>query len=130
MQVKQRKKYTRQLHSDDPISVSFSSNLGNTIRNLRLSYRISRRILGEHCKCSPQQIEKYEIGVNRLSVFNAIKFCDFFGVTLNDLVTKDYKNYTNTNSKRLSTTIRAYEKLPESSQKLVTNYIKLIKKIN
>lgn len=60
----------------------FYVRIGDLMRGLRLSAQMSQETLADHLDVTFQQIQKYENGRNRMSLFKIMKVCDLFGVPL------------------------------------------------
>lgn len=61
-------------------SVSFDKTLGARIRHYRVLRGITQATLGKMLKISPQQIQKYESGRNRLSVERLVQLACKLGI--------------------------------------------------
>lgn len=64
----------------------FFEELGKRIRIQRTLKGLSQEALGKLWGCTFQQIQKYEKGFNRVSVFRLDIFCQKFGVDLLSLI--------------------------------------------
>lgn len=62
--------------------------IGANLRRLRKQRKISQTTLGRCLGVSFQQIQKYESGVNRLSISRALNVCAVFRMTLSDFLTQ------------------------------------------
>jgi transcriptional regulator with XRE-family HTH domain len=60
----------------------FDEHLGSKIRELRLAAGFSQTKLGKPIGVSFQQIQKYEIGCNRVSAGQLWQLCEFLNVTI------------------------------------------------
>lgn len=60
--------------------------IGANLRRLRKQRKISQTTLGRCLGVSFQQIQKYESGVNRLSISRALNVCAVFRMTLSDFL--------------------------------------------
>lgn len=55
-------------------------HVGKRLRSLRREHNLSQTELGKHVDVTFQQIQKYEKGVNRISVSRLWRFCQLFNV--------------------------------------------------
>lgn len=55
-------------------------HVGKRLRTLRREHDLSQTELGNHVDVTFQQIQKYEKGVNRISVSRLWRFCQLFNV--------------------------------------------------
>ena len=55
-------------------------HVGKCLKTLRREHNLSQTELGNHVQVTFQQIQKYEKGVNRISVSRLWKFCQLFNV--------------------------------------------------
>lgn len=69
--------------------------IGQIIRTLRTTAGISQEKLGEELGITFQQIQKYEKGLNRLSVSSFITICKVIGVTPNDVLGQYFPDVPN-----------------------------------
>jgi len=108
--------------------------LGGRIRRYRESAGLSQSDLGERLGVSYQQIQKYERGVNRMSVDTLVKLARFLGQPLSAFVDADGKggavseprpDYGTPASKEERELLRAWRELPD--EKLRTACLSLIK---
>lgn len=56
-------------------------NIGQQLRMLRISQKMSQKFLAEKMGITYQQVQKYETGLNRISVARLCQFCKIFSVT-------------------------------------------------
>lgn len=56
-------------------------NIGRQLKMLRISQKISQKALAEKMGITYQQVQKYENGLNRISVSRLWQFCKIFGVS-------------------------------------------------
>jgi transcriptional regulator with XRE-family HTH domain len=75
--------------------MTIDAAVGVRLRNLRLRNKVSQTQLGEQISVSFQQIQKYEIGKNRVSAGHLAQFAKFFGVP----VAAFYSEVTNDRAK-------------------------------
>ncbi|MDB2438701.1 helix-turn-helix domain-containing protein [Hellea sp.] len=61
-------------------TTSVDMHVGKRLRTLRREHDLSQSELGKYAGVKYQQIQKYEDGVNRISVSRLWKFCQFFNV--------------------------------------------------
>jgi transcriptional regulator with XRE-family HTH domain len=64
---------------------SMDGQIGLRIRHIRLQQKISQSDLGEKLGVSFQQVQKYERGVNRLTLSRAIDLAKALNTTVNEL---------------------------------------------
>jgi len=55
-------------------------HIGQQIKMLRMSNKMSQKVLAEHLGITYQQVQKYETGMNRISVARIWQFCKIFSV--------------------------------------------------
>ena len=67
-------------------ATAFYRNLGNAIRLARSAANRSQEDLAEVIDVSPQQIQKYEKGQNRIPVQHLVSISDYLEVPLSQLV--------------------------------------------
>lgn len=60
--------------------------VGERIRTFRRARGLSMKALGADAGVSWQQIQKYELGANRVSVGRAVQIADSLGVGVEDLI--------------------------------------------
>ena len=60
--------------------------IGKRLKDIRLSKRLNQEKVGEFCKVTFQQIQKYEKGRNGLSVFRLLQLCNGLGVSFSYFV--------------------------------------------
>jgi transcriptional regulator with XRE-family HTH domain len=60
--------------------------IGQRVRQLRMQMEMSQEALGDEVGVSFQQIQKYEKGVNRISVTRMLEFCSILQTTPNDII--------------------------------------------
>lgn len=70
--------------------------IGLRMRHMRTAKGISQGVIGDHLGISFQQIQKYEKGVNRLSLTRAIEVAKFLGTTVDELIGLDGETVTTT----------------------------------
>lgn len=63
-----------------------TNDIGQKIKEARLSFRITRKQLGEHAFVSQFSIANYEVGRRMPDIETLWLIADFFGMTLDDLV--------------------------------------------
>lgn len=63
----------------------FNSIVGKRLKSLRKARNMSQSKLGEACGITFQQIQKYEMGVNSLTLRRAALACKVLGVDVNYL---------------------------------------------
>jgi transcriptional regulator with XRE-family HTH domain len=68
----------RMIEGPDPIDV----HVGQQLRYMRVSRRMSQERLGAAVNLTFQQIQKYEKGVNRVSASMLYRFAEVFSVTV------------------------------------------------
>jgi len=56
-------------------------HIGQQIKMLRISKKMSQKALAEELGITYQQVQKYETGMNRISVARVWQFCKIFSVT-------------------------------------------------
>lgn len=71
------------------MSMRFDEAVGHQLRHLRRSRGWTQTELGEKLGLSFQQVQKYESGVNRLSLQRACKMAAIFSVSLETLLPSD-----------------------------------------
>ena len=57
---------------------SFNKDIGTKIKGRRQELKLTQTKLGNKLGVTFQQVQKYEKGVNAVSVINELKFCEFF----------------------------------------------------
>ncbi len=68
----------------------YYSNIGLNIRKLRLSRGLSQEHLAEVLNVNYQQIQKYENGEHRISLYKLLQLAEYFDVTLEYFI--NFKN--------------------------------------
>lgn len=56
-------------------------HIGQQLKMLRISNKMSQKSLAEKLGITYQQVQKYEMGMNRISVARVWQFCKIFSVT-------------------------------------------------
>jgi len=56
-------------------------HIGQQLKMLRISNKMSQKALAEQLDITYQQVQKYEMGMNRISVARVWQFCKIFSVT-------------------------------------------------
>jgi len=56
-------------------------HIGQQLKMLRISNKMSQKALAEKLDITYQQVQKYEMGMNRISVARVWQFCKIFSVT-------------------------------------------------
>lgn len=56
-------------------------HIGQQLKMLRISNKMSQKALAEQLNITYQQVQKYEMGMNRISVARVWQFCKIFSVT-------------------------------------------------
>ncbi len=95
----------------------FDRKLGKRIRLYRQSMGMSQTEFGRHLGVSFQQIQKYETGVNRISVNSLRKMASLFGVEPGKLITTTEPEKAD---KRTMLHMRTYHELPDDLRRLAT----------
>lgn len=71
-------------------------HIGQKIKILRISHKMSQKALAEKLGITYQQVQKYEMGMNRVSVVRIWQLCNIFSVTpdflFENLLDLDSKN--------------------------------------
>lgn len=71
-------------------------HIGQQLKMLRISNKMSQKALAEKLDITYQQVQKYEMGANRISVARVWQFCKIFSVTpdflFENLLNLDDKN--------------------------------------
>ena len=57
------------------------THIGQQLKMLRISNKMSQKALAEQLGITYQQVQKYEMGMNRISVARVWQFCKIFSVT-------------------------------------------------
>lgn len=57
------------------------THIGQQLKMLRISNKMSQKALAEKLGITYQQVQKYEMGMNRISVARVWQFCKIFTVT-------------------------------------------------
>lgn len=65
--------------------------LGDAIKQRRTAAKLSQGKLGDYLGVSFQQVQKYELGTNRLPVVYLVKLARLFKCTLNDFVSDAFE---------------------------------------
>ena len=65
---------------------NFNKHLGNKLKLRRLALGLTQTKVAKAINVTFQQIQKYEKGVNAVSVINELKFCEFFDCDRNYFV--------------------------------------------
>lgn len=63
-----------------------SNDIGQKIKEARLSFSITRKELGDHAFVSPFSIANYEVGRRMPDIETLWLIADYFGMTLDDLI--------------------------------------------
>lgn len=92
--------------------------IGGKIRHLRNLAKMTQKQLGEKVELSSQQIQKYEIGVNRVSSVLLKKFADIFKVDINFFFDLDYA-IASTEELALNDDDAQYEEISEELAELI-----------
>ena len=66
---------------DERLLDEVEKNIGRQIRMLRISEKISQKELAQKMGITYQQIQKYENGLNRISVTRLWQFCKIFEIS-------------------------------------------------
>lgn len=66
-------------------------HVGKQIKMLRMSHKMSQKALAEEMDITYQQVQKYESGLNRISVSRLWQMCNIFAISPNFL----FKNVLN-----------------------------------
>lgn len=66
---------------DEKLLEEVEKNIGRQIRMLRIANKISQKDLAEKMGITYQQIQKYETGMNRISVVRLWQFCKIFDIS-------------------------------------------------
>jgi transcriptional regulator with XRE-family HTH domain len=61
---------------------NFDAHVGNQLRHIRLTRKMSQEVLGEHLGLTFQQIQKYENGTNRIPTSRLHKIAELFEVNV------------------------------------------------
>jgi transcriptional regulator with XRE-family HTH domain len=64
------------------------------VRELRKTMGLSQTKLAREMNLSPQQVQKYEWGINRMSVGKALQFAEAFDVSINIFFPDRNKHYS------------------------------------
>ena len=67
-------------------ATTFDRKLGARVREERLAISISQTRLAEYLGVSFQQVQKYEKGINRMSVETALDVADALGIPFEKLI--------------------------------------------
>ncbi len=67
-------------------SADIERAIGERLREIRLIRGMSQTVLGKSAQISFQQVQKYEKGINRLSVSTLIGFCKVLSVTPTEML--------------------------------------------
>jgi len=60
-------------------------DIGNNIKSLRQSHKLTLREVGQRCGVSPQAVYKWEQGINEPNMRTTQILCDLFGCTVEEL---------------------------------------------
>lgn len=74
---------THQTSKDNPDYATIEKTnevIAHNLKNIRQSYGLSQGQMGKILRCTPQQIQKYENNVNRLSIAQMLILAEHFGV--------------------------------------------------
>jgi transcriptional regulator with XRE-family HTH domain len=66
--------------------------IGKRLRAIRVDHNMSQSELGRHLGVTFQQIQKYEMGKNRISLSRAVQICDVLKTSLSELVERELGN--------------------------------------
>lgn len=76
--------------SDDDVNKYAAKQL----RNLRSSTGLTQQFLADELDISPQQVQKYEWGINRMTVGRAMQFAEAFDVSITTFFPSRDKHYS------------------------------------
>ena len=100
------------------------AHLGERIRARRVHLDMSQEELGDKSGVSKQQIQKYETGVNRVTVSRLFDIAGGLGVNLNYFVDRHHNDFPTKENKRVTALIRRFSTLTEPQQKIITKLVK------
>jgi transcriptional regulator with XRE-family HTH domain len=112
------------------ITSQIDVHIGQKLRTIRISAKMSQEQVGELLGVSLQQIQKYEICANRISASKLYEFAKIFNVSINYFF-DDYlsdKDFHDCKSGQKQTLIDAFNKI--NSNKVKDDIIKLINSIS
>jgi transcriptional regulator with XRE-family HTH domain len=75
----------------------FDKVLGKKIEYYRILRGFSRKTMAEKLKITQQQVQKYEKGVNRITVSRLNDICKILGVSISEITVSKPKKLTKTN---------------------------------
>lgn len=64
------------------------------LRNLRSTSGLTQQLLADEMQITPQQVQKYEWGINRMSVGRAMQFAEAFDVSVTVFFPNRNKHYS------------------------------------
>ncbi len=88
------RKTTTRIAESDSRFVNFNRKLGARISGMRRTRGLSQEQLGALLGVRPQQIQKYESGINRFSIVQLMCIAEAFDVSLHELIDGIVEGYT------------------------------------
>lgn len=65
-------------------------NIGKELRYQRMVYNLSQKDIGKVLKLGANSISRWENGCNTPSIYHLIALADFYDISLDELVGRDY----------------------------------------
>lgn len=69
-------------------------NIGNAIKEHRKAYGISQTALAKETQISQQNISRWENNTHVPNIIECIQLADFYEITLDELIGRDYERTT------------------------------------
>ncbi len=66
----------------------FEKALGKILKNMRVALGYNQEDIAKEIGVTFQQVQKYEGGTNRISLYNFLKICNFFNISFSDIIEK------------------------------------------
>jgi transcriptional regulator with XRE-family HTH domain len=112
---------TRKITEEDII-------IGKKIRELRTISGISRETLAKKMDITVQQLQKYEVGGNRISASNLYKIANILKIPITEFFEDTKIEYKNKNLCKKYNFLRNFEKLEKNTKKSIRSLINNIAK--
>lgn len=117
----------RSTHTNAEMEMALDREIGRRVMEARLSAAQSQSDLGRAIGLTFQQVQKYEKGVNRISVSRLISIANALGVPLGSLIpVPDAAPTPATDTPRRAGLLKTIERLDADDQALVTDFARLL----
>lgn len=65
-------------------------NLGQNLKTVREQYKISQNQLAKRTQIKQQNISRWENNQNLPNIIDCVKLADFYGITIDELIGRDF----------------------------------------